>query len=272
MRPIYVQAIDRLRWLTGAVESRLERMPDGEAVEVDNVPACGARRRPTVDEELVAIDALVGLGVLTGSPGRYVVIPMTLVHTMGYRTGVREGAQARSADDGSVRLCMTLPPDLASSVEAAFREVTEDLRGAVVDLTVGSKRGLVLIRPFWDVTTLHESGPILLRRLAAGVSVQLLGRFDLQTPSVARGVLRSRQTHDGCRVLSWYELSSSAPFGSPTFHLKAAVADGGTRGYLGTATFTTSGLRSGARHPNEGTSRSPASGRDKRDPLAHLVT
>lgn len=75
------------------------------------------------------------------------------------------------------------------------------------------------------------------------MSLRLLGWFDNRTPNDIQESLLTLRAYDQCQVLSWYETSASDPFGTSTFHLKAAVVDG-NRGYLGTANFTVAGLRS----------------------------
>jgi hypothetical protein len=239
----YAQVVDRLRWLIDPVELQLFRMPDGASVSVETIRQCGTRRLPTLDETMLVIDALTALGILSGGLNRYILNRAILLSTEMYRKGIRDGLKVRAVDYGSARLCVALPPGLNQSVSMAFQEVTEDLRGAIIDLVAGAEQDLVLISPFWDAPTLNELSPFLFRRLAVGVSLRLLGRFDNRTPNAIKEFLLRLRAYEQCQVLSWYETSAIDPFGASTFHLKAAVADG-NRGYLGTANFTVAGLRS----------------------------
>lgn len=244
MTAAYAAAVDQLRWLMDALEARLGSLPDGAAVDAETARCACPSRRATADEATAALDALAELGVLARAPGGRVLDRSALAATASYRAGVRAGLAVQRPDGPLVGLCAALPPGLAGAVEAALRRCTQDLRGAVVDLVAGARKDLVLVSPFWDAATLDEIGPVVTHRLAAGVCVRLLGRFEAGASADARDALARLASHPGCRLLSWYEPSGDDPFGTRTFHFKAAVADGGVRAYLGTANFTTSGLRS----------------------------
>lgn len=151
----YAQVVDRLRWLIDSVELQLFRLPDGASVGVETVRESGARRLPTLDETMLVIDALTSLGILSRGSGRYILNRAMLLSTETYRKGIRDGLQMRTADYGSARLCVALPPGLSPSVSMVFREVTEDLREAIIDLVAGAEHDLVLISPFWDAPTLN---------------------------------------------------------------------------------------------------------------------
>jgi phosphatidylserine/phosphatidylglycerophosphate/cardiolipin synthase-like enzyme len=125
-----------------------------------------------------------------------------------------------------------------------MRSWTLDLRGAVVDLAAAAQHDLVLASPFWDAATVDDIGPVLEGRLDAGVRVRLLGRFERGIGADVRNAIAPLIAHPACKLLGWFEPSEGDPFGARTFHFKAAIADGGARGYLGTANFTESGLRS----------------------------
>jgi phosphatidylserine/phosphatidylglycerophosphate/cardiolipin synthase-like enzyme len=238
----YAEAVDRLGWLMDALEVQLESLPDGADVESNLAQEADRERRATKDEAMAALEALTELGVLASTPGGLVLKHSVLNQTSLYRAGVRAGLAIRRTDTSRVALCATVPPGLATRVETALRQYTEDLRGAIVDLVAGAREDIVMASPFWDRPTLDEIRPLLLRRLEAGVSVRLLGRFGAQIPTDVRDALIRLTNYSGFQLVSWYEQGNWN--GTRTFHFKAAIVDGGRRAYLGTANFTASGLRS----------------------------
>lgn len=240
----YVLAVRRLRWLMDAGEDRLEKLSDNSVITPDGMRSWGAPRRGSLDEVGVAVDAWESLGVLRRMDQGLAVRLARLHETSGFRRGVRAGIDSQVSDDDRVRLWAALPSDLPLPVATPLRDVTEDLRAGLVDLATSATYDLALVSPFWDAETLDELRPILRHRLAAGVTVKMLGRFGPTTPMDVRVILQSLQKSRYCTILSWYEPSLTDPFGTRTFHLKAAVADGGKRTYLGTANFTMAGLRS----------------------------
>lgn len=235
----YVTAVEKLGWLLDALERRLTSSADGSSVTKEMVRSSSSGRRSTLDEASVALRALSDLGVLGGPPKRILHLAK-LNETAAYRAGVRAGLEARPRSGPQVRLCAALPPTMSGDTIASLRNSTEDLRGALVDLIASARKDLVLASPFWDHSTIDELAPLLARRLDSGVRLRLLGRFSEQIPPP----LLELGGHPRCSLLSWFESSNKDRFGSLTFHFKAAVVDGGDRGYLGTANFTESGLRS----------------------------
>lgn len=240
----YAKTVDKLKWLMDALENLLERMPDGAEVDSRLALEANRRRRATVDEAAAALEALMELGVLVNTSAGFVLNRSALDQKASYRAGVRDGLALVHTDTPRVALCASLPPGLSTEVETELRQYAEDLRGVIMDLVAGAREDLVIASPFWDRLTLDEIGPLLLRRLEAGVSVRLLSRFGAQMPSNVRDAFVRFSMYPGFRLVSWYEQSNGDPFGAHTFHFKAAVADGGKRAYLGSANFTTSGLRS----------------------------
>lgn len=244
MKAAYAAAVDALGWLIDALEARLDSLPNGAAVDAETARKACPRRRATADEATLAIDALAELGVLIRAVGGHILDRSALAATAAYRAGVRVGDAVHRSDAPRMGICSALPTGLTGVVEAALRRCTEYLRGAVVDLVAGARQDLVLVSPFWGAATLDEIGSVVLRRLAAGTCVRLLGRFGARMPASVRDALARLASHPGCRLLGWYEQSGKDPFGARTFHFKAAVADRGARAYLGTENFTASGLRS----------------------------
>ncbi len=240
----YAASVDSLGWLMDALERDLERMSDGARLTIEGARSACAVRRATADEASAALDALGSLGVFSSGQRERVLDAKAFAASAAYRTGVRHGIAARDTATPAVRLCAALPQSLDAGVLDIFRTATDDLRGAVVDLVAQSSRDVVLASPFWDGATLQEIGPVLARRLENGVSVRLLGRFDREVTPEVRTALARLAAHRECQLLTWYEPTADDPFGARTFHFKAAIADGGSRAYLGTANFTASGLRS----------------------------
>lgn len=242
----YLLAAARLGWLLAAVESTLADTPDGAFIDRSVIQAVPSRRLPTHDEATVAINALVDLGVLVRAEGGHRLDRVQLAATAEYRRGVHDALALQFAPgqgDPGVMLCVAFPPGLDPRIEAALRRHAVDLRSTIIDLIAATHTRLVLASPFWDADTVADMANLLERRLNAGVGVRILGRFGTHTdPDVMRqlAALAAR----GCKLYEWYQPSAVDPFGAITFHFKAAVSDGGERAYLGTANFTTSGLRS----------------------------
>lgn len=244
MTDTYTAAIDKLDWLMDAIEAQLGTLTDGSIVDAASLRGACAGHLATADEATAALEALVGLGVLTPQSRGYMFDRERWAATTLYRLGVRHGLGRRAVARDQVQLCAALPQGLAQRVEEAIRSSTVDLRGAIVDLVAATHHDLVLASPFWDAATLEEIRPAVERRLAMGVRVRILGRFGDGLENSVRKVMVHLSGYPGCRFLSWYEPTVDDPFGARTFHFKAAIADAGARAYLGTANFTASGLRS----------------------------
>lgn len=240
----YAVTVDRLRWLMDALEILLESLPNGAEVDLHMAREAYRRRRATIDEATAALEALVELGVLVNTPGGFVLNHSALEQKASYREGVRDGLAVSQTETSQVTLCTSLPPGLTTEVETELRQYAEDLRGVIVDLVAGTREDLVIASPFWDRPTLDEIGLLLQRRLEAGVTVRLLGRFGAQMPANVRDAFARFAVYPRFQLFSWYEQSAGDPFGAHTFHFKAAVADRGKHAYIGTANFTASGLRS----------------------------
>lgn len=239
MTSSYAAAVERLGWLVDAVETSLSSRAEGTELTSEAVRSACAGRLATPDEALVALNALSEIGVL-GPPPKRRLSQANLASSAAYRAGIRDGLAARPRGSNPIRLCAAVPPGLTGSASIILRQTAEDLRGALMDMVAGAKTDLVLASPFWDDATMSDVAPLLSRRLESGVRLRILGRFNAGVPiALSQLAMRPR-----CTLLSWYESHSGDPFGSHTFHFKAAVADGGSRAYLGTANFTESGLRS----------------------------
>lgn len=244
MTSSYPKAVARLPWLLDALESHLEQRPDSLSLDLGTTrDVCGSRRA-TADEAIVALEALVDLGVLLRVPGGYAVDRSRLEATRLFRFGVREGIAANPHQESQISLCAALPPGLSPVPQTSLRQSTTDLRSAVLDLLAGARRMIAMASPFWDAATIRDIRPVLSQRLAAGVDVRLLGRFGADVSKETRSALAPLASNPGFQLLTWCEPSNSDPFGTRTFHFKAAVADNGVQAYLGTANFTAASMRS----------------------------
>jgi phosphatidylserine/phosphatidylglycerophosphate/cardiolipin synthase-like enzyme len=242
----YARTASRLGWLVHDVEHALLASSEGRTVDSVLVRACTRRRLPTADETEAVLDALLDLGVLRNEQGVLRLSKKNLADTEGFRSGVWQGLRVSSADDEkglSIRLCLTLPPELETAIKEGLRREAADLRAAILEIIVSARRELVLASPFWDEETADEIGELLRKRIEAGVQVIVLGRFVEPSTSALTASLRQLSESGRCRVLSWFNVSQGVR-NVQTFHFKAAVADKGNSAYVGTANFTTSGLRS----------------------------
>lgn len=105
---------------------------------------------------------------------------------------------------------------------------------------------MLLAAPYWDLEVATDLAELLRRRQEAGVRVAILARQPQAGSVNERALTAVRdilvESSPSCiRILE--HPSSSDPFGTSTFHFKAACADA-TRVYLGSANFNTAGLGS----------------------------
>lgn len=238
----YIQACARIDWLLEQVERALEITSTGAPITVEFVQAAGGDRLATYDEAEACRAALEEMTVLRREGDRLILDRQPLVATEGYRRGVREGL--RYADMTRAlepALCVAVPPGLASEAESRLRREAVDLRLGLFDLLASARRRIVIGCPFWDHETAQEVSSILARRLAAGVSVDVLMR-GAEDPAIGL-IERLGRDSPSLRLFSWYEAEATDRFGVRTFHFKAVVADD-ERAYLGSANLTTGGLRS----------------------------
>lgn len=248
MSTLYPQAIRRLRWLLDAVETQLDRQPEDALISRDVLRRMSTQRIATDDEIALAIAALAELCILHREANHWRVDVAKLHASSGYRRGVREALQLvdGAAEATQVDLLIALPPSVDPSMRHGLLREGNDLRSALIDLIASSQHRIVLASPFWDTATTLDLKPLLKRRIAAGVQVDLLGR-SLDHYTRQGMVLRQFAEELGaerCRAFAWQRPSVIDPFGSETFHLKVAIADDGARAYMGTANFTAASLRS----------------------------
>ena len=240
----YVATAVRLGWLLRSIEQGLSGKGEGEPIWIADARAMCRDRVPSEDQLMAALSALCALGVLENCGSSYSLNRSAFEGSEEFRKGVHavvETTQKESVAANAVELCLSIPPGLDQLAMSAFRGSSRDLRGALLDIITSAKRSLVLASPFWDYPTTAEIAELVRKRLRAGVSVELLGRFGIDLASETKAILRSLALEDGCSVVSWFDAAVDP---LQTFHFKAASSDDGEKAYLGSANLTTASLRS----------------------------
>ena len=244
----YVLTVRRYPWMLPLVEATIRGLTQ-EPVQGLSRLLRGLRTpggRPVSDDEaLLALNALCDLGVLERIGLGYRLNKQQFDATEGLREGIHAALAivGESFPDGppEAQLCVSLPPSLPAASEHVIREASDDLRSSLIDVVAGAKHSLIIASPFWDAGTASEMASLLDKRLGTGVRVWLLGRFERDLPAGVRSELRRIASEQECSILSWIEGSGAD---TQTFHFKAASADKGERGYMGSANMTYSSLRS----------------------------
>lgn len=244
----YVQAARDYPWLFAAVERAVTTIPGRDASDGKQMLRSirtSAGRRITDTEALVALNALADLGVVTRNGARYQFHKQRWHNTEQLRRGVQETIEVlgncAELAQREASLCVSVPPTLSPAAEHVIRQTSTDLRSGMLDVIAAAGQSLLIASPFWDAATSEEIAKLAKKKLAAGVSVVILGRFTRDLPAPVRSELRKIASHPNCSVLSWFEGSGAD---TETFHFKAITADRGTRAYLGSANMTQSSLRS----------------------------
>lgn len=245
MSDLYIRAASRLGWLLQALEDALSGQPEGAAINLQFIRRLNTHRLASEDESKAALDALTDAGILSHQQHTFLLRREGISEKLAYCRGVREAIEiSHGRESGTVKLCAALPADLDSEVEKALRRHTIDMRSALIDLIATAQEWLILASPFWDTETVTELAETLSRRLEAGVKVDILGRFDEKNNYVLRAFQSRLGGYERCQLFAWHEVDTTDWQKTQTFHFKALVADDGAKAYLGTANFTTSGLRS----------------------------
>jgi phosphatidylserine/phosphatidylglycerophosphate/cardiolipin synthase-like enzyme len=235
--PAAVEAVEEalLAWPSLAPCSAREMALEGKGISYDSV----AR----------VLDALEDIGALAGHEGR----GYTRVLKVFDETGVQRHASLAALkwtslleNSDSCEVLVAQPRARAGgSIEKGI-ELFSDLRTTVRSLLGEAQRSVIIASPYWDVDVAEDLGALLERRLTAGVGVRVLAR-EAREGTQNLGALRCMKkicgafTNFSIGILE--EPSASDPFGSYTFHFKAACADA-KRVYLGSANFNTAGLGS----------------------------
>ena len=246
MKPTYIEAAAHVGSILFELEDELSLMDHQSTFTLRSLTYLMNRWLASEEAVIAAAVGLVELGVLTESQsGAFRLDRIRLEETRAYRIGVRDAVSTIGKPTGvGAELCVGLPPTMDQQLVKLIKNEALDLRGCLVDLVSSAKQELVLASPFWDAATVRELSVILSRRVLAGVSVKLLGRFTESETGLLHRYL-SRLVRTGrCQVLRWYKPDNQDPFGFETFHFKAIVSDRGKRGYLGTANFTTADRKS----------------------------
>lgn len=245
MSNLYAQTASHLGWLTKLVEEALEASVDATVVDRNFLRRLKTNQFPS-DEEIKAVsEALVELGILRRDGSVVRLNRAVLLDRKGYCDGVRDAVEVLGVrDKAGTKLCATIPNGLDSLVEKALRQHTSDLRSTLLDLIASAERRIVLASPFWDLQTANELTEPLIRRLRAGVTVDLLGRFHGEGEESGRLLQSTVGSYEKCQLFAWHERGKHGTSKLTTFHFKAAVVDNATRAYLGTANLTASSLRS----------------------------
>ena len=242
----YVAAVRASRRAFDDIERVLATLADGSTVDARRVRSALGMWLPDEAVLLVCL-RLEQLGALVNAREGWRLSFEGLEQTAGFRRGVRVAIDQAEKPGEALRLVSALPGGLDERLVEALRRDTTDLLAALIDLIAGAREALILASPFWDDETIRGIEPILSRRLNAGVHVDILARSASAISELGRPIAQLQQrlgAYERLRVYTWFEMDASDPWGSRTFHFKAACVDKGRRSYLGTANFTSSGLRS----------------------------
>jgi phosphatidylserine/phosphatidylglycerophosphate/cardiolipin synthase-like enzyme len=228
-----------------AVEDVLSRMPDGTAVTADSIKRLVRDHRPTNDQLAVVTSALAATGALERVSNALIFREAEFRASAGLREGIRTGIAAANVKP-PVRLLAALPPPFDSThLTPAFW----DLRAALIDLIASAESHLLLASPFWDEETVDELADLLQRKVDQGVTIDLIGREVGPSPPGRRplaDLIERLGSPTTVHATAWLHQWPKTAEGVQTFHFKCAVSDHGARAYLGSANFTSSGLRSRA--------------------------
>jgi phosphatidylserine/phosphatidylglycerophosphate/cardiolipin synthase-like enzyme len=225
------------------VEAWLAGLPEGTVITPSAITMREWSRLSTEEEAAVVAAALTDAGILQSGPVPS-LCTRTLAETAGYRLGIRQGLDAPHPSTATTELCATVPDAVAWPFAPVLRNETSDLRAALFDMVAGARSRIVIASPFWDRSTVSELGELLRRRLQAGVRIDLLARLESEASEDYQALASRLPIDRRIRLFRWYERGNAEDTGTQTFHFKAAVVDGGTQAYLGSANMTLSGLRS----------------------------
>jgi phosphatidylserine/phosphatidylglycerophosphate/cardiolipin synthase-like enzyme len=240
---LYAKVLRQHGWLLTSAEDAFESSNGDLVIDQGFFRALPTDRYPSDEVINVIQAALLEVGTLRRDGTSLKLDRQAYFNNKRYRKGVVDAIAALvPSDEPTTQLCATIPNGLDEMVEKALRVHTLDLRGALLDLIASADRRIVLASPFWDLQTAHELAEALAKRLEAGVSVDILGRFVFKDREIERLLLRRLQKYEKCQLFAWHEKGNERT--ATTFHFKAAVIDDGLRAYLGTANLTFYGLRS----------------------------
>jgi phosphatidylserine/phosphatidylglycerophosphate/cardiolipin synthase-like enzyme len=204
----------------------------------------------TYDQVARVLTALHALGVLKmRTDSEYVLDSREYASTRSGRVaalGALSWAGAAPNELGECELLVAAPSDVSPSVKESYERQFFDLRTTIRSILAEAQSRVLLAAPFWDLEVAADLAEILRRRQQAGVRVAILGRQPQSgsTNEYALAAIRAAlPPSSGCEIRILERPSVSDPFGSSTFHFKAACADA-AHVYLGSANFNTAGLGS----------------------------
>lgn len=228
-----------------AVEGVLSELPDGASITNDSLRRLVKDHQPTGDQLRAVTSALTAIGVLERVGAAMTFHEAAFRESSGLREGIRIGIQAMQGAP-AVRLLAALPPPFDSThLTPGFW----DLRATLIDLIAGAQSHLLLASPFWDEETVDELSTLLQRKVHQGVTIHLIGRqveHSTRAGTVVADLVQLLGGPPRVKATAWLHEWPHSTSGVQTFHFKCAVSDHGTRAYLGSANFTSSGLRSRA--------------------------
>lgn len=235
--------------VTEAVESFIETLSDGYRTSLEEIALGQVGGAFTYDQVAEVVAGLEDLGVLGAVAQRVYVVNRKVGDSSALLRRQVRAALVWANAGSSPELCellLAVPRDGRELITTPYEKSFLDLRTAVRSLAASAARRLILASPFWDMEVAADIGALIERRLAAGAEVVVLAR----SPAAGTGnrealnLLTSISVRDNrCQTLVLDRYSERDPFGSSTFHFKAACADG-NRVYLGSANFNTAGLSS----------------------------
>jgi hypothetical protein len=242
----YLPALLAVRKGLDAVEAALTALADGTPISRRMLKDLVRDQAPTGDQFEAILTAMISVGLIkTLADGGLAFSRTGFDASIGYRLGLRRGLAAVPAEQSQMLLAALPPPFASDRLPAGVW----DLRAALIDLLASAKEHLLLASPFWDDETLDELADLLEEKIRQGVQLDLLGR-DLSANTSSGRALSALVTRLGSprsvRPIVWFYRSDAESSDVQTFHFKCAIVDKGARAYLGSANFTTSGLRSRA--------------------------
>ena len=242
MGELYAKVLRQHRWLLTLAEDAFESSNSDLVIDQDFFLTLPTDRYPSDEVINLVQAALLEVGTISNDGTSLKLDRQAYLNNKRYREGVVDAISALvPSGEPDTELCATIPNGLDEMVEKALRVHTLDLRAALLDLIASADRRIVLASPFWDLQTANELAEALAKRLEAGVSVDLLGRFVPKDREIERLLLRRLRKYHKCQIFAWHKKGNDRAL--TTFHFKAAVIDDGLRAYLGTANLTFAGLR-----------------------------
>jgi phosphatidylserine/phosphatidylglycerophosphate/cardiolipin synthase-like enzyme len=243
----YYEACNALPLAVAKVEEALGSSV-GRCVTVTEVLRLVTGYGLTYDAVGEVLAALAELGAVSRvSDGAYEVTRTAFEGTRSSRMASLDALDwARQAGSQSCEVLLASAADYPEFSGGQSNRPFLELRTSVRSLIAEATTSLILAAPYWDTEVAEDLGGLVERRLSAGVRVTILARAARPGTSSAEALAllsaigRQYSSFD-IRILE--QPSINDPFGSSTFHFKAACADD-ERVYIGSANFNTAGMAS----------------------------